>query len=263
MMLAHDVAGDGPAVLLLHSTVVDRRMWDPQVPALVAAGFRAIRCDLNGFGDSPLPTGTYNDADDVLAVLSAVSASSPTFAIVAASGGGRVALEIAARRPSRVSALLLLCTAVGGFERGPQLRAFGEREDALLEAGDLDGAAELNAVQWLGPEADQETHAAVRMMQRHVFDVQWGVDEEPEQRTYEYDLDAITARTLLVTGAHDLPDFRRIADDLASLVPGAKRLDLPWAGHLPSMERPDRLNPVILEFLAERVSSAPSASEKR
>src|SRR3954463_905855 len=89
MTLAHEVAGDGPAVLLLHSTVVDRRMWDPQVPALVAAGFRAIRCDLNGFGDSPLPTGTYNDADDVLAVLSAVSASSPTFAIVAASGGGR------------------------------------------------------------------------------------------------------------------------------------------------------------------------------
>jgi 3-oxoadipate enol-lactonase len=256
MTLAHDVAGDGPAVLLLHSTVVDRRMWDPQVPALVAAGFRAVRCDLNGFGDSPLPTGLYNDADDVLAVLS--SRNVADFAIVGASGGGRVALEIAARRPSRVSALLLLCTAVSGFERGPELRAFGEREDALLEAGDLDGAAELNAVQWLGPEADQKTRAAVRMMQRHVFDVQWGVDEEPEQRTYEYDLEAVTARTLLVTGAHDLPDFRRIADDLASVMPGAKRLDLPWAGHLPSMERPDLLNPVMLEFLTGAgVSPAP------
>jgi len=247
MTLAYDVAGDGPAVLLLHSTVVDRRMWDPQVPALVEAGFRAIRCDLSGFGDSPLPTELYNDADDVVAVLSALRVGD--FAMVGASGGGRVALEIAARWPARVSALLLLCTAVGGFERGPELRAFGAREDALLEAGDLDGAAELNAVQWLGPEADQQTHAAVRMMQRHVFDVQWGVDEEPEQRTYEYDLEAVTARTLLVTGAHDLPDFTRIADDLASVLPNAKRLELPWAGHLPSMERPDLLNPVMLEFL--------------
>jgi pimeloyl-ACP methyl ester carboxylesterase len=247
MTLAHDVAGDGPAVLLLHSTVVDRRMWDPQVPALVEAGFRAIRCDLSGFGDSPLPTELYNDADDVVAVLSALRVGD--FAMVGASGGGRVALEIAARWPARVSALLLLCTAVGGFERGPELRAFGAREDALLEAGDLDGAAELNAVQWLGPEADQQTHAAVRAMQRHVFDVQWGVDDEPEQRSYEYDLEAITARTLLVTGAHDLPDFTRIADDLASVLPAAKRLELPWAGHLPSMERPDLLNPVMLEFL--------------
>ena len=248
MTLAHDVAGDGPAVLLLHSTVVDRRMWDPQVPALVEAGFRAIRCDLSGFGDSPLPTELYNDADDVVAVLSALRVGD--FAMVGASGGGRVALEIAARWPARVSALLLLCTAVGGFERGPELRAFGAREDALLEAGDLDGAAELNAVQWLGPEADQQTHAAVRMMQRHVFDVQWGVDEDPEQRTYEYDLAAVTARTLLVTGAHDLPDFGRIADDLASVIAGAKRVELPWAGHLPSMERPDLLNPLMLEFLS-------------
>ena len=103
---------------------------------------------------------------------------------------------------------------------------------------------------WLGPEADQETHAAVRMMQRHVFDVQWGVDEDPEQRTYEYDLAAVTARTLLVTGAHDLPDFGRIADDLASVIAGAKRVELPWAGHLPSMERPDLLNPLMLEFLS-------------
>ena len=248
MTLAHDVAGEGPAVLLLHSTVVDRRMWDPQVPALVAAGFRAIRCDLNGFGESPMPTGLHNDADDVLATLSSLTVDD--FAIVGASGGGRVALEIAARRPARVSALLLLCTAMAGFERGPELRAFGEREDALLEAGDLDGAAELNAVQWLGPEADQKTHAAVRMMQRHVFDVQWGVDEEPEQRTYEYDLAEVTARTLLVTGAHDLPDFTAIADRLAATLPAAKRLDLSWAGHLPSMERPDLLNPVMLEFLA-------------
>ena len=119
MTLAHDVAGDGPAVLLLHSTVVDRRMWDPQVPALVTAGFRAVRCDLNGFGDSPLPTGLYNDADDVLATLATLGVGD--FAIVGASGGGRVALEIAARRPSRVSALLLLCTAVRGFEPGPFL----------------------------------------------------------------------------------------------------------------------------------------------
>ena len=248
MTLAYDVAGDGPAVLLLHSTVVDRRMWDPQVPALTAAGWRAIRCDLRGFGDSALPPDAYNDADDVTALLDELGAD--RVAIVGASGGGQVALEIAARRPSRVTALLLLCTAAPGFDRGPELRAFGAREEALLEAGDIDGAVELNVAQWLGPEANDQTHAAVRRMQRHVFDVQLGIASEPPQIQHPYALTEITARTLLVTGAHDVPDFRRIADDLAKTLPDASRLDLPWAGHLPSMERPDLLNPVMLEFLS-------------
>ena len=86
-------------------------------------------------------------------------------------------------------------------------------------------------------------------MQRHVFDVQMAVAEEPPQTRYEYSLADVTARTLLITGAHDLPDFRGVADHLASVLPSAARLDLPWAGHLPSMERPDLLNPILLDFL--------------
>jgi 3-oxoadipate enol-lactonase len=242
--LAHDIAGDGPAVLLLHSTVVDRRMWDPQIPALTTAGFRTVRCDLPGFGETPVPTGLYNDADSVVDIVPA-----DRFAMIGSSGGGRVALEIAARFPDRVTTLVLLCTAMPGMTPGPDLRSFWEGEEALLEAGDLDGAAELNATNWLGPESTAETHAFVRDMQRHIFDVQAGLAEEPPQLVHEFDLARITARTLLVTGAHDLPEFRTVADHLAGVIPGATRLELPWAGHLPSLERPDLLNPILLDFL--------------
>jgi 3-oxoadipate enol-lactonase len=247
MTLAHDVAGDGPAVVLLHSTVVDRRMWDAQVSALTAAGRRAIRCDFRGFGETPLPDLPFNDADDVFDILDGLEVDE--FALVGASGGGQVAQEMAARQPGRVTALMLLCTAMAGHERGPALRAFGEREDALLTAGDVDGAVELNVETWLGPETNDQTRAAVRVMQRRVFDIQLAVAEEPEPIEYEFDLSAITARTLLVTGAHDFPDFRQIADTLAATVPDAARLDLDWAGHLPSLERPDLINPIILDFL--------------
>ena len=37
-MLSYDEAGTGPALVLLHSMVCDRRMWDPQWPVLVDAG---------------------------------------------------------------------------------------------------------------------------------------------------------------------------------------------------------------------------------
>jgi pimeloyl-ACP methyl ester carboxylesterase len=247
MTLSHDVAGDGPTVVLLHSTVCDRRMWDPQVPALVEAGYRVVRADFRGYGDSPMPGGPSGDADDVVELMDSLGADQ--VAMIAASGGGRVALEIAAGRPERVTALALLCTAWWEQERSADLRAFGAREDALLEAGDVDAATELNVEMWVGPAADQATRDKVREMQRRAFEVQLAAVEEFPQLATEPDVGGITARTLLVSGAHDVIDFHEIAVALAKRIPGARHIELDWAGHLPSLERPEVMNPLLLDFL--------------
>ncbi|BCY06753.1 alpha/beta hydrolase [Actinoplanes sp. L3-i22] len=241
------MAGDGPGVLLLHSTVCDRRMWDSQVSALVAAGFRVTRCDFRGFGESPLPGTPWNDAEDVVELV----AEGPV-TVVGASGGGQIALEIAARWPERVAGLVLLCSALPGFPKSAERRAFAEREDALLSAGDLDGAVEVNVEQWLGPAAGPEQRAAVRVMQRRVFELQPPDLPEPEQIDVEWDLATIVARTLLVSGKHDLPDFRDIALHLAATLPDARHVELDWAGHLPSLERPDVINSLLIDFLRTR-----------
>src|SRR4051794_37507246 len=138
MTIAYDVAGDGSAVVLVHSTACDRRMWDPQVPALSDAGYLVVRCDLRGYGDTPVPDRPYDDARDVLDLLDLLAVEN--VALIGASGGGRVALELAARWPYRVNALALLCSALTGHEPSPELRAYGEREHALLDAGDVEGA---------------------------------------------------------------------------------------------------------------------------
>lgn len=247
MTISYDVAGDGPTVVLLHSTVCDRRMWDPQFPVLAEAGYRVVRADLRGYGDSPVPDRPGSDADEVVGLMDALGAEQVM--LVGSSGGGRVALEIAAGRPERVTALALLCTAWWGHEDSAQLRAFGAREDALLEAGDVAGAVELNVDLWVGPAADEATRERVRTMQRRAFEVQLAATEQFPSRATEPDPAAVTARTLLVSGAHDVPDFRQIAVALAGLIPGARHLELEWAGHLPSLERPDAVNPLLLDFL--------------
>jgi 3-oxoadipate enol-lactonase len=244
-----DVTGDGPAVLLLHSTVGDRRMWDPQVPALAAAGHRVVRLDLVGHGGTPVPAGRFDEAGAAAELLDDLGIKET--ALVGASGGGRLALELAARWPDRVTALALLCTALRGHEAGPELEAFDEREEALLEAGDVAGAVDLNVGLWVGPEADDATRERVRIMQRHAFDVQLAAEDVPyEPVRTEPDLTRITAPTLLVTGAHDLPDFREIALYLAGVLPKARHVELDWAGHLPGLERPEAVNALLLEFLA-------------
>jgi pimeloyl-ACP methyl ester carboxylesterase len=163
-----------------------------------------------------------------------------------------VALEIASRWPDRIDALALLCTALRGLEPSPELAAFGDREDALLEAGDIAAATELNVASWLGPSADEATHDLVRTMQRNAFEVQLAATEEFDPIRHGTDPTAITAPTLLVTGAHDFRDFHDIAVLLAQQIPNARHVDLDWAGHLPSMERPGEINDLLLPFLQPR-----------
>ncbi|MFJ8044975.1 alpha/beta fold hydrolase [Kitasatospora sp. NPDC096147] len=249
MTISHDITGGaGPSVLLLHSTVCDRRMWDGQVAALAEAGHRVVRADLRGYGESPAADRPYNDADDVAELLASLGID--RVALVGASGGGAVALEFAARFPERVGALGLLCTAAAGLEPGDGLQAFWGKENELLEAGDVAGATELNVTTWLGPEAGPEVRGTVRQMQQHAFEVQLAAGDV-EGVEYEADPAAVTAPTLLVTGAHDFPEFTAVSDRLAGLIPGARRLHLDWAGHLPALERPEETAALLVDFLAE------------
>ncbi len=250
MMLCYDAAGAGPALVLLHSAVCDRRMWDPQWPVLADAGYRVVRCDFRGFGATPVPPGPHNDAEDVLDLVGELGLG--PVAVVGASYGGRVALEIAARWPRQVTALALVCAGMPGHEPGDALRAFGQREEDLIEAGDIAGAVELNVATWLGPEAGEAARERVRLMQQHAFEVQLAAPEvEPTE--VAVDLRAITAPSLVVSGGKDLPDFRLIAARLAGLLPGARLAELPWAGHLPTLERPDELSQLLTAFLRDTV----------
>jgi 3-oxoadipate enol-lactonase len=248
MTLAHDLDGDGPTVVLLHSSVCDRRMWDPQVTLLTEAGFGVLRPDFHGFGESSMPTAVYDETEDVRELLD--SRGIDRAIVVGSSMGGRVAQEFASRWPSRVAGLLLLCSATRLLEPTDDVRAFSAEEDALLEAGDVDGAVALNVRTWVGPMATAETREFVAAMQRRAFEVQLAGGDVAAQRA-DFDLGAVTAPTLVVSGAHDLDYFHQVAALLTEMIHGAELRELDWAGHLPSLEDPPRFNPLLLEFVRD------------
>ncbi|MFE5811781.1 alpha/beta fold hydrolase [Streptomyces sp. NPDC056491] len=249
MIVSHDVDGpvEGPVVVLLHSSVCDRRMWEPQWQPLMEAGFRVVRMDFRTCGESPAGQAPYSDAGDVRDLLDHLGAQRAS--LVGSSYGGRIALQVAALHPERVASLFLLCPGRPGHVPSAELRKFGAAEDVFLDAGDLAGAAEFNAQTWLGPDADAGTHALVRAMQLRNFEIALAVIESHELPEFPVDLAAVAAPTLVVGGAHDHPDFRGIAAELPGLVPGAEHVELPWAGHLPSLERPAETTRLMLEFL--------------
>jgi 3-oxoadipate enol-lactonase len=249
MLLSHDDVGSGPAVVLLHSGVCDRRMWAPLVGPL-SRRYRVINPDLRGFGESALPPERYSNADDVAQLLDHLGIAEAE--VVGSSLGGRVALELATTHPDRVSALVLLCPALRDLPPSETATRFGDEEEALLDGGDVESAVELNVATWLGPEAPESTRELVRTMQRHAFEVQLAADAgsvAPEAERVAVDPAKIAVPTLVVSGDLDMDHFRGIAEHLSRVIEGAELLRLPWAAHLPSLERPDAITALLLDTL--------------
>jgi pimeloyl-ACP methyl ester carboxylesterase len=99
--LAHDDAGDGPVVVLIHGHPFNRGMWAPQL-AVLRDRFRVIAPDLRGYGDSPVTPGTVPMAQlaaDVGHLLDRKDIA--TAALVGLSMGGLVVMELAAAQPER------------------------------------------------------------------------------------------------------------------------------------------------------------------
>jgi pimeloyl-ACP methyl ester carboxylesterase len=242
MTISHAVTGDGPDLLLVHAGVADSRMWARQVEELKSSN-RVITLDLRGYGETPLAP-TYSDAGDVLALLEELSAKDVT--AVGASYGGYVVQQVASRRPELFSRLVLLCAPTDNVQPDDELRALWGEENALLETGDVDGATELTVRRWIGPEADDEARELLRVMQKRAYDVQLAAGDVDNEE-WPVEPEKITAPVRLITGAHDFKFFTDSAEYLADRLPNAQRLHLPWAGHLPTLERPAEALALITE----------------
>ena len=103
--------GEGPPVLLVHETAVDRAAWDAVSRALSAHGARAISYDRRGWGASNAPPGyarttIEEQSEDAAMLLEGLSAGG---AVLAGAGlGAIVALDLAARRRDLVAGTVLV-----------------------------------------------------------------------------------------------------------------------------------------------------------
>jgi pimeloyl-ACP methyl ester carboxylesterase len=102
-------AGHGPAVVLIHQSPTSGRTLDLQTEAFARAGFLALALDIPGLGRSdplPLPRPEIEDlADALLDTLDALGLG--RVALYGSHTGALVCVDLAVRRPDRVSTVLI------------------------------------------------------------------------------------------------------------------------------------------------------------
>jgi pimeloyl-ACP methyl ester carboxylesterase len=252
--LAGLVAGEGLPVVFLHTGVCDKRMWRAQMTMVAEEGWQAIAYDRRGYGESESPDVAFSHLDDLEAVLKARDIHAAVF--VGCSLGGGLALDFALRHPGRVIGLVLIGTSVTGApwsatEAESQIEA---AEEDAYERGDLDMLNRVQAHEWLdGPRAQSgRVSGAVRALFMEMNAKALGKPVLPQE---ERPADAwrrvseVGAPTLLMVGDEDFTALIDRHEHLSEEMPNAFAAVLEGVAHIPSIERPDLVNSLLLEFL--------------
>src|SRR5262245_60139291 len=106
---------DGSPILLVHSAIVNRRSWNPVVPHLTSAGYRVIRYDMRGFGDSTSEAVEFIAHQDLLAVLDFFGVRHA--AVAGNSMGAHFAIDAALAAPDRFVALIWVAGGINGYDK--------------------------------------------------------------------------------------------------------------------------------------------------
>lgn len=245
-------------LLLLHAGIADSRMWQPQVAVLETAGYRVLTPDFRGYGQREFEPGTFSHVRDVEALL-----DDPAV-VVGNSLGGRVAIELAVDRPELVERLVLIAPALPGWDWSAETRAGWAEEEEAFDRDDFDAAAEASLRLWVdgprrSPDAvDPAMRASVRDMVLRSYELerQASDTDPPEEQILDPPvsgrLGEIHCPTLVIVGDEDIADMRAIATHVADSVSGARLVNVAETAHLPSLERADEVNALLLAFLGEK-----------
>lgn len=194
----------------------------------------------------------YAGADDIGAMAEHVLASAPTrFALIGHSMGARVALEIVARAPDRVTRLMFADTGVHGVREGE-----AESRHALRDLGRREGFDRLVDA-WLPPMVGEAARADAALMEslramclragQTVFEAQTeALLNRPDTGPV---LATLACPVAVLVGTEDQWSSVAQHEAIAARIAGARLRVIPGAGHMAPAEKPEDFNTLIREWL--------------
>jgi pimeloyl-ACP methyl ester carboxylesterase len=243
-------APERPAMVFIHGAGLDHTCWQLQSRWFAWHGWSILAVDLPGHGRSAGPP--RESIPDLVSFIEALLASAGVTkaALVGHSMGAIVALETAAKAPSKVSHLALLGIA----------SAMPVHPSLMKSARENPPAAYDMMTGWChSPPAKLGGNTAPGLWMTGGSRALLG---HGQQGALAVDLEACNAwksgpeavakvqcPTLFLSGENDVMTPARKAAELAKFVAGAKSIMLPRAGHMMMSEQPDATLDALIAHL--------------
>jgi pimeloyl-ACP methyl ester carboxylesterase len=265
--------GDGAPVVLLHGFPELSHSWRHQIPALAAAGYRVLAPDLRGYGESDRPQAVEDYAipklvGDLAGLLDEVGG---TAHLVGHDWGGSLCWVMSATQPQRVRSLTILnsphpiASAEARRESDAQkakswymlLFQFPGVAETYLSADDFANLRSFvfdTAPPETFPEEDRRVFidslardgaltAALNYYRANMPAAAW--IRTPAQ------LPQVTVPTMVVWGEEDAYLGLELLDRSLTKIAAPVRVErLPGVGHWIQQQAPDRVNALLLDWLA-------------
>jgi pimeloyl-ACP methyl ester carboxylesterase len=252
--------GSGPPLLLVHGLAGSWQNWLETIPHFLGT-HRVLALDLPGFGESPMPADRISIAGYgrlVDAFCEAVGVERG--AVVGNSMGGFIGAEMAIQHPHRVEKLVLVSAAglTIEYQRNEQGLALMRRLEAVLSWAATHPRAEF----YLRPRARRGLRYVFAHPERlpgplvveqvrgsgkpGFIDALDALSDYPIRDR----LERIAAPTLIVWGDRDLLVPVDDADAFEELIANSRKVVYEDTGHVAMLERPERFNRDLEEFLA-------------
>ncbi|HMD51097.1 MAG TPA: alpha/beta fold hydrolase [Solirubrobacteraceae bacterium] len=261
------VAGEGPAVVLIHGMLNSSSHWHA-VAGRLASRYTVVAPDLIGHGDSAAPRGDYSlgaHAASIRDLLAATGIDRAT--IVGHSLGGGVAMQFFYQFPQRVERLVLISSGGLGREVSPMLRTaalpgtstllsvtiqprllewisgLGER---MRKRGSPAGVYLQAVARALRPLETDDARAAFLHTLRSVIDAR-GQRVSATDRLYL--LESIP--TMIVWGERDHTIPIEHGQRAHEAIPHSSFRTIPMAAHFPHLEEPEALAELLVQFIEQ------------
>ncbi|HJP16367.1 MAG TPA: alpha/beta hydrolase [Acidimicrobiales bacterium] len=245
-----DHGGSGPAIILSHGFSMDHEMWVGQIGPLVSAGWRVVTYDERGWGQtSSFGEFTYWDlAEDLLSLMDFLDIREAVLGGM--SQGGFLSMRLALLNPERVRALVLIDTEGSALDIEEKTLFRGLYESAR-ENGVAGPVGETLAAILFAPEFHGINFWRGKWNAKNPEE--WNDADEClfERDDIDERLGEIKCPALVLHGDLDAAIPLERGKKMASLLGGETLFHkVNGAGHSANLEKPEIVNPLLLDFLA-------------